>query len=77
MLEPLSHSIKLSLNKYNKTREPASVTAIRAIKDMNVGVHPMMLKDLEENEEELMQFRENLKNFKPKQSVLEIGIKKS
>ena len=40
-------------------------------------VHPMLLTKVDSHEEELDQFKESLSKFKPKQSVLEIGLIKA
>ena len=40
-------------------------------------VHPMLLTKVDAHEEELDQFKESLSKFKPKQSVLEIGLIKA
>jgi hypothetical protein len=40
-------------------------------------VHPMLLTKVDSHEEELDQFKESLSKFKPKQSVLELGLIKA
>jgi hypothetical protein len=67
----------LSLTKYNKTKDPASVNAITIVRNFSVSIHPMVHGKVDEDEEALMNFRESIKNYKPKQSVLEIGIAKT
>lgn len=40
-------------------------------------IHPLLASKVDEAEEELDRFKESLKSFKPKQSVLEIGLIKT
>ena len=78
ILDPLKRSLELSLLKYNKNREPASQSAVTATRNFLMPrVHPMLLAKLDSHEEELDHFKESLSKFKPKQSVLEIGLIKS
>jgi len=34
VLDPLARSIQLSLSKYNKNRDPASLTAVQAVRPL-------------------------------------------
>jgi hypothetical protein len=42
-----------------------------------IAIHPSLLDQVDQKEEALNQFKSLISNFKPKQSVLEIGISKS
>lgn len=43
LLQPLLKSIDLSLNKYNKTRDPASQAGVRAASLMQLPeIHPLL-----------------------------------
>jgi len=75
VLDPLKRSLHLSLLKYNKNRDAASPSAVTATRNLLMPrVHPMLLTKLDSHEEELDHFKESLSKFKPKQSVLEIGL---
>ena len=72
VLVPLAKSMELSLNKYNKTRDPASVNAVRIVREMDgAEIHPLLCNSVDQTEIDLMKFKESLKLYKPKQSVLE------
>jgi hypothetical protein len=78
VLDPLKRSLQLSLLKYNKNRDAASQSAVTATRNLLMPrVHPMLLTKVDSHEEELDQFKESLSKFKPKQSVLEIGLIKA
>jgi len=77
LLEPLKKSLKNSVSKYLKTRDPASAASVALMKTVQVGIHPCLLKEIDEKEEALMDFKLQLTAFKPKQSVLETSIVKS
>lgn len=76
-IETLLKSMKNSLAKYNRTREEASKLGMQTVRDLNVGVHPRLKEDVDENEEYLQSFRNAVSAYKPKSSCLEIGILKS
>lgn len=80
-LEPLKASVKNSLMKYNKTRDPQSANSLKAIRErLELGpikVHPLCALDVDDKEAKLMEFKEALGAYKPKESVLEIGIVKT
>ena len=42
-----------------------------------MGIHPLLADSVSDKELALMDFKEQLSKFKPKQSVLEIGIIKT
>ena len=81
IMDPLIQSIKNSLTKYHKTRDPASVNSIAHMRDLlekkKINVHPLIADEVDEKEADLMCFKEQLAAFKPKASALEIGIIKS
>ena len=77
ILDPLKRSIELSMNKYNKTKDPASVNAIKVMRGVIPRIHPLLQDKVDLNEIALMEFKESLKLFKPKQSILELGIVKT
>lgn len=81
ILEPLSKAIKNSLIKYNKTKDPASQNSISIMRsllaDRPMTIHPSLTDQVDEKEQALACFKNQLSKFKPKQSVLEIGIGKS
>ena len=80
-MDPLRLSMKNSLMKYNKTRDPQSANSLKAIRErLELGVikiHPLCANEITEKEAKLMEFKEALGNYKPKASVLEIGIAKT
>jgi hypothetical protein len=73
--------MKNSLIKYNKTKDPQSANSLKAIRErLELGpikVHPICLALVDEKEAKLMEFKEALAGYKPKQSVLELGIIKT
>jgi len=77
VMKPLQESIKRSLQKYNRTREPASNAGKEAVYGLNIKIHPILAHLINEKEQMLMEFKEGLKNYKPKASGLEIGILKT
>ena len=78
ILDPLKRSLGLSLLKYNKNRDAASQSAVTATRNLLMPrVHPMLLTKVDSHEEELEQFKDSLSKFKPKQSVLELGLIKA
>jgi ATP-dependent RNA helicase DDX54/DBP10 len=78
LLDPLKRSLELSLLKYNKNRDAASQSAVTATRNLLMPrVHPMLVNKVDSHEEELDNFKESIRQFKPKQSVLEIGLIKS
>lgn len=48
-----------------------------AFRDVVPKIHPMVLPEVDVNEQMLMDFRDQLKTYKPKASGLEIGIMKT
>jgi len=46
------------LNKYLKTRDPASAASVKIMKTANVKVHPCLIKEIDEKEEALMDFKQ-------------------
>lgn len=77
-LEPLAKSLTLSMIKYNKNRDPASQSAITATRNiLQPRIQPLLAVKVDPTEQELDQFKEGLRQFKPKQSVLELGLIKS
>ena len=48
-----------------------------ATRDIVAKIHPLVLHEVDQNEQMLMDFREQLKTYKPKASGLEIGILKT
>ena len=77
LLEPLKKSLKNSLVKYLKTRDPAAQASVTLMKSRNVQVHPDLVSQIDDKEAALMDFKEQLSNFKPRQSVLETMIIKT
>lgn len=70
--------MELSLNKYNKTRDPASMSGVSAASKMQeCEIHPLLSLAVDQKEIDLMKFKDQLKSFKPKQSVLEQSIIKT
>jgi hypothetical protein len=57
LLEPLKKSLKNSVPKYLKTRDPASAASVALMKTALVGIHPCLLKEIDEKEEALMDFK--------------------
>ena len=76
-MKPLQESIKRSLQKYNRTREPASNAGKEAVYGLKIKIHPILAHLVDEKEGMLMEFKQGLKNYKPKASGLEIGILKT
>lgn len=77
LLAPLKHSLKNSITKYLKTRDPASQASVQLMKSCNVAIHPCLVKEIDEKEEALMDFKQQLGVYKPKMSVLETSIVKT
>ena len=81
LLDPLRKSIANSTGKVNKTRDPASQNSLNYIRQNIIGsainIHPSLATKIDEKEEALNQFKSLISNFKPKQSVLEMGIIKT
>jgi hypothetical protein len=69
------------MHKVNKTKDPASQNSIKYVREHIltedhpiVGIHPLIADKIDGREEALNEFRSQLSKFKPKQSVLELGI---
>lgn len=78
LLDPLRRSIELSLLKYNKNREPASLSAVTITRPLLMPrAHPLLASRVAVHEQALDTFKEQLSSFKPKQSALEIGLARS
>lgn len=84
MLDGLKKAIANSLTKLNKTRDPASQNSLNYVRKNifgdnrpTIAIHPALLAKVDQKEEALNQFKSLISSFKPKQSVLEIGISKS
>ena len=50
VMKPLLESIKRSLQKYNRTREPASNAGKEAVYGLNIKVHPVLAHLIDEKE---------------------------
>lgn len=77
MLKGFYDSMKKSMHKYNKTKEAASQAGITAMRDLKLSVHPSFVDELDNADQFLMEFKQAVSNYKPKQSCLEIGILKT
>lgn len=77
LLEPLKKSLKNSLSKYLKTRDPASQASVQLMKTAQVAIHPLNVDQIDDKEVALMNFKAELEKFKPKMSVLETAIFKT
>jgi ATP-dependent RNA helicase DDX54/DBP10 len=77
LINPLAESMQKSLLKYNKTKDQASQQAVDAVHHLDPKIHPMLLDKIDDKQKQLMDFRESIKNYKPKMSGLEIGILKT
>jgi len=77
VMNPILESMKKSLTKYNRTRDQASNAGKEAAYDLKPMIHPMIASSVDAKEHMLMDFRETLKNYKPRASTLEIGIMKT
>ena len=73
----MQESMKNAISKYNKTKEEASNAGVAAVHGLNPKIHPMLLAKVDKGEQIMMDLRTKLKNYKPRQSSLEIGIIKS
>eukprot|EP00252_Welwitschia_mirabilis_P002497 TRINITY_DN1244_c0_g2_i1.p1 TRINITY_DN1244_c0_g2~~TRINITY_DN1244_c0_g2_i1.p1 ORF type:complete len:801 (+),score=142.34 TRINITY_DN1244_c0_g2_i1:159-2561(+) len=57
---------------YSKTKPPPSLESVKRVKDYpREGLHPMFKNEIERNEIEALAFSERLREFRPKQTVLE------
>jgi len=62
ILDPMLKSIQLSLLKYNKNRDPASLSAVSATRNILLPrVHPMLSLKIDASELELDSFKESLR----------------
>jgi hypothetical protein len=65
----------------NKTKDPASHNSLAYVRENILGqplaIHPSLTSSVDAKEEALNEFKNLISNFKPKQSVLELGIVKS
>mmetsp|Transcript_41812 Transcript_41812/g.63890 ORF Transcript_41812/g.63890 Transcript_41812/m.63890 type:complete len:296 (+) Transcript_41812:795-1682(+) len=77
LIKPLADSMRRSVQKYNKTREEASTAGLEKLNKTIPKIHPLLMDKVDEKEEVLMKFRESLKNYKPRQTCLEIGMIKA
>ena len=75
--EPYIKSLKNAIPKYNKTRDPASAASMQLMRQVIPSVHPLLKSSIDNKEEALIAFKNELSTFKPKQSVLEIKIAKT
>jgi len=52
--------------KYNKTKDPASTSSVSHVRTLKPAIHPLLAKTVDKVEEDLMEFKEQIRNFKPK-----------
>merc|ERR1719187_1777103 len=75
----LSNCLKVAENAYKqylKSRSGASVESVKRAKEMkkiSVGVHPVMVLDSSKIEVERMNILEQMKKFRPRSTIFEIG----
>ncbi|KAK7284599.1 hypothetical protein RJT34_19348 [Clitoria ternatea] len=71
-LESMQRTCKNAFCLYSKTKPLPSKESIRRVKDLpREGLHPMFMSVLETGELIALAFTEHLKNFRPKQTILE------
>ncbi|AES89733.1 putative RNA helicase [Medicago truncatula] len=71
-LEALQRACKNAFRLYSKTKPLPSKESIRRVKDLpHEGLHPIFNKVLGTGELTAIAFSEHLKNFRPKQTILE------
>ena len=58
IIKTLESSVKKSLQKYNKTKDEASKAGLLAMRDVTPKIHPLVLGEVDQNEQILMDFRE-------------------
>lgn len=58
IIKTLESSVKKSLQKYNKTKDEASNAGRLVMRDVIPKIHPMVLSEVDANEQILMDFRE-------------------
>lgn len=75
--EPLISSMKKSIGKYNKTRDPASSLGTTTTHGLVPKTNPLLTDRVNKHEEALDEFRKSVSNYKPKVSGIEIGILKA
>ena len=77
-LQPHKKSISNAMPKYSKTKDPASQNSINIMRKITterpMAIHPTLLDQVDEKEHALLNFKDQLSKFKPKQSVLEVNI---
>ena len=70
LFEPLQKSLKNSIPKYNKTKDPASAASVtlmrRLVAEKGINIHPGLAELIDEKEEALIGFKNELSSFKPK-----------
>ena len=77
VIKPLKESMTKSLQKYNKTKDQASQAGMLFCHNLIPKIHPLLIQNIDEKEQTLIDFREQLKTYKPKQCNLEVGIQKA
>jgi len=71
-LEVLEKSMKNAMLKYNKHKVSASNASVAKAKALgNIGVHPLVMSRVSPEDLTLMQFQDEIKNFRPKLNAIE------
>jgi len=60
LMEPLKKSMKNSIIKYNKTRDPASAASVQLMKTNTLRIHPCLMDMVDTKEQDLMDFKSQL-----------------
>lgn len=76
-IEALQESMVKSVHKINKQKDQASTAGMIAVRGIDPKIHPMLVDTVDEKEQMLIDFKESVKNYKPKQAALHIGILKT
>jgi hypothetical protein len=72
-LEALEKTIKNALIKYNKHKASASSASVAKAKELgNIGVHPHVLSRVSSEDLVIMDFQNEIKNFRPKLNAIEL-----
>lgn len=77
ILDPLIDSMKKSLTKYNRTKEPASTLAMQETHGLKPSNHPLLLNRVDEKQKALADFKSQVTNYKPKVGALQLAFERA
>jgi len=77
LFKPFLESIKKSLQKYNRTRDPASNLGMQETHGLVPKIHPVLLDRVDKKQQELADFKALVSGYKPRAAAIELGLIKA